>query len=68
MTNAEIIARLECEFKEYLNLRYPDLDIKYYALALDSFQRGLTKGQIMIHNNVSDLKLELFADGTTGQE
>ena len=68
MTNAEITARLEREFKEYLNLRYPDLDIKYYALAVDSFQRGLVKGQIMIHNNVSEIKLELFDDGTTGQE
>lgn len=68
MSDEEIITRLENEYKARLLKQYPNIDIKYFALALDSFQRGLTKGRVMIHNKVSDLKLELFDDGTTGAE
>lgn len=69
MTNEQIIARLEKEFKERLDASYPDLDMKYFELAFDSFQKGLWKGQIMIHNRVApEIQLQLFEDGTTGME
>lgn len=41
---------LENDFKENLNKRYPDLDAKYFALALDSFQKGMEKAETAIWN------------------
>ncbi len=68
MTNEEIVAQLEKEFKAHLLEREPEISEHYFALALDSFQKGISKGMGVIHNRVSDVKVILFDDGTTGAE
>lgn len=59
----EAVVRINREFKEFLERRYPNMDSYTFALMVDSFQKGFEKGTALTFNAFSsDIKLCVFND------
>lgn len=63
MTNSER-NRLESEFRQYIERCIPNIDDYWFGWLMDSFQRGLTKGEALMYNKLGNgpIKLCVFND------
>lgn len=63
MTNSER-NRLESEFRQYIERYIPNIDDYWFCWLMDSFQRGLMKGEALMYNKLSNgpIKLCVFND------
>lgn len=53
---------LERDFYSYIMRRMPNISDYWYGNLMDAFQRGCAKGEAVLFNKISDIKLQVYDD------
>ena len=56
---------LRRDFHDYVMRHYPGISDYWYGALLDAFQLGLAKGEAVLHNRISPVKLRVYDDDPT---